>query len=296
MTTHNDITAPYLHRDAQELGSHFPALLVEAQKLAASILIGVHGRRRAGVGEDFWQFRTAYPDDAQKNIDWRRSGRSDVQYVRQNEWQTTHAVYFWADSSRSMQFVGDEGKTTKAIRAKVLCLASAILLNQGGERIGLMNQSEPAKHGENQLLKMAALMANSPTNIEYGIPPESKLPQSHCRVYVSDFFGEWDDISQALYRAADQNASGYLLQVLDSSEIDFPFKGPNLFESMTGGLHYESKQASALQQEYQKRLRDRQEKLTHLAHQTGWHYYCHPTNQAAHSALLWIYRALKGRG
>ena len=44
-------------RRAEALGARLPPLLVAAERVAATVAQGVHGRRRVGQGDSFWQFR-----------------------------------------------------------------------------------------------------------------------------------------------------------------------------------------------------------------------------------------------
>ena len=58
-----------LQHEAEALGASLPPLLVQADHLAASVSLGVHGRRRTGSGESFWQFRRYQSQDAVTAID-----------------------------------------------------------------------------------------------------------------------------------------------------------------------------------------------------------------------------------
>jgi uncharacterized protein (DUF58 family) len=78
---------PALRARAEALGQSLPPLLAEAELLAATVVLGDHGRRRAGMGDEFWQYRPAHAGDSARMIDWRRSARSDSHFVREREWQ-----------------------------------------------------------------------------------------------------------------------------------------------------------------------------------------------------------------
>ena len=79
--------APDLRARAEALGQTLPPLLAAAEHLAATVTLGEHGRRRPGMGDDFWQYRPARAGDALRLIDWRRSARSDQAFVQEREWQ-----------------------------------------------------------------------------------------------------------------------------------------------------------------------------------------------------------------
>ncbi|NLH83533.1 MAG: DUF58 domain-containing protein, partial [Phyllobacteriaceae bacterium] len=121
---------------ARRLAETLPDLLVEARRVAATVAAGWHGRRRAGSGETFWQYRPYAPGEPVQAIDWRRSARGDELYVREREWEAAHAVEIVLDLSASMDWRSDLASVTKATRALVLALALADLLGRAGERVG----------------------------------------------------------------------------------------------------------------------------------------------------------------
>ena len=139
MTLAADPKAP-LRAEAELLGQSLPALLAEAEMLAQTVMLGEHGRKRAGQGDEFWQYRPAHMGDSARMIDWRRSARSDATYVREREWQAAQSVTLWVDPARSMTFTGEAARISKADRARVLALALGILMLKGGERVGLAGQ------------------------------------------------------------------------------------------------------------------------------------------------------------
>ena len=139
---------------AEALGQSLPALLASAEHLASTVMPGEHGRRRAGMGDEFWQYRPAHAGDPVRLIDWRRSARSDAHFVREREWQAAQSVSLWVDPSKSMGFSGDKSRAPKADRARLLALALAILLLRGGERVGLAGDAAPPRSGRAQLLRL----------------------------------------------------------------------------------------------------------------------------------------------
>ena len=61
--------------EAKGIAAGLPDLLVEARRVASTVLAGWHGRRVAGPGETFWQYRPFTPGEAAATVDWRRSAR-----------------------------------------------------------------------------------------------------------------------------------------------------------------------------------------------------------------------------
>ena len=279
-----------LRARAETLGQSLPALLAEAEHLAATLMLGEHGRRRAGQGDEFWQYRPAHSGDAARSIDWRRSARSDAHFVREREWQAAQSVTLWVDQARSMAFSGAKDRAPKLDRARLLALALAVLLLRGGERVGLAGVT-PAKPGRAQVLELVAGLDSEDAQ-DYGAPVVDGMVAHGRAVFLSDFLGRLEPLESALAAASDRGVKGILLQVLDPAEEDFPFDGRTIFESMTGAVRHETQNASDLRARYLDRLAERKDRLTTLAAAMGWHYHCHHTGTPAQSALLWAYGAL----
>ncbi len=282
-----------LRRHAQEEASRFPALLARAEQLAGTVLLGEHGRRRAGLGDDFWQYRPLRPGDEYRHIDWRRSARGDEQFVREREWQIAQSVLLWVDPGASMRFASERNLPQKADRARLIALAAAILLIRGGERVGLTGWTLPPQRGDAQILRLAEAFTQE--NDEDYPAPEARGMIPHARaLFISDFLGDPAPVEAALTKAADRGVRGVLLQVLDPSEESFPFEGRTIFQSIGGSLAHETLKAGQLRQSYLQRLAERKDRLQALCRLTGWQYDCHHTSQSAQAALLWIYRAMDG--
>ncbi|MDP3263514.1 MAG: DUF58 domain-containing protein [Tabrizicola sp.] len=282
-----------LRARAEALGQALPPLLAEAEMLAATVMLGEHGRRRAGLGDEFWQYRPAHQGDSARMIDWRRSARSDAHFVREREWQAAQSVTLWVDPSKSMSFTGDKGRAAKGDQAKLLALALAVLLLRGGERVGLAGMAAP-RAGRSQMLRLAARLSGAEDGEDFGAP-ETEGMVSHGRaVFLSDFLGDLAAVEAGLARAADRGVKGVLMQILDPAEEEFPFAGRTIFESMGGTVRFETQQAGDLRARYLARLAERKDRLAMLARAVGWHFTTHHTGQPAQSALLWAYGALQG--
>ncbi|MEL6317528.1 MAG: DUF58 domain-containing protein [Pseudomonadota bacterium] len=285
-----------MRRDAESLAGPLPPLLSAAERLAATVILGAHGRRRPGAGETFWQYRRAAPGDSAASIDWRRSARSDALFVRETEWEAAQTVWLWCDRSAAMDYAGPRAGTTKRARAATLTLALAILLTRAGERVALLNGDGAARPSASaaQLERMALMLAQPEPEAEFGAPPPMEPARGGKAVFVSDFFGETAPLEAAVGAAAARGLPGMMLQVLDPSEESFPFKGRVIFESMARSLRYETDRADALKADYQAALARRRDALTALARSAGWRFSAHRTDESAAAALLWLAQGLSG--
>lgn len=284
---------PQLRRRAETAASTLPPLLARANTLANTVLLGEHGRRRAGLGDDFWQYRPVQLGDTYRMIDWRKSAKTNAQYVRQKEWQIAQSVCLWVDPSASMDYSSNPKRPPKLDRARLLALAASILLIRAGERVGLAGTALPPKRGDGQIWRLCEALLAEDQKEDYGIPEARAMIPNSRAVFVSDFMGDFEAVEHALYKAADRGVRGVLLQVLDPAEEAFPFSGRAIFESMQAQVMHETRKANDLHAKYQERLQDRKTSLRRLARVTGWQYECHLTDASVQTALLWLYRALE---
>lgn len=289
------VDAARLRGRAERTAGALPPLQAIAERLAATIALGAHGRRRPGAGETFWQYRRAGPGDAASMIDWRRSARSDALFVRETEWEAAQTVWFWCDRSAAMRYRSDPKLPRKVDRAAELTAALALLLSRGGERIAILGgeaagAARPAS-GETQLSRaMAALVAEDAD--DFGAPPGVEGIRSGRMVLVGDFLGEEAQLLGVIRAAAGRGLRGLALQVVDPSEESFPFDGRITFESMARTLRYDTERADALRADYRREFAARRGRLEETARRAGWRFSTHRTSESAAPALLWLARGL----
>ncbi len=282
-----------LRARAEHEAAWLPPLLARAEHLAGAVLLGEHGRRRSGLGDDFWQYRPVQPGDSRRWIDHRRSAKSDTQFVKQREWQIAQSVMLWVDNAASMRFASDKTLPEKADRARLLAMSIAILLNRAGERVGLTGTALPPRRGEAQITRIADTLMNEDSD-DYGSPDMRGMPSHGRAIFLSDFMGDIAPVQTALTSAADRGVNGVLMQILDPAEEAFPYRGRTIFQSMGGTLAHETLKASDLRDRYLERLAERKAELAQLCALTGWRYHCHHSSDSAQAALLWLYRAIEG--
>lgn len=284
---------PLFRIEAERAAERLPDLLVQADHLASTVLLGTHGRRRPGQGDDFWQYRPVVAGDSLRDVDWRRSAKGDTPFVKQREWQLAQSVTLWVDPAASMRFASAKGGVSKAHRARVLALAAGILMLRAGERVGLAEPTIPPGRSRIQKQRIAeALLAEGAQ--DYGVPDPEALPSRSRALFLSDFLAPIETVADAVARATDRGVTGALVQVLDPAEQKFPYKGRTIFESAGGTLQHETRKAAELRDRYLDRLAERRAALRDLARRTGWQVMTHGTDTPALPALIWIHTALRG--
>lgn len=281
-------SAAELRARADTASLHLPGLILAAEQLAAQVSPGAHGLRRAGPGEDFWQYRPASSTDALRAIDWRRSARSDQEFVRDREAQTAQTAAIWVSGGQGMAFSGAPDRETKAERARLLALALGLLMLRGGERVGLVGQ--PARSGRLQAERLAEALVAAPAAEADADAPDAGALRPHQRVVlIADFLARPDWLPGFLAQAAGLGTTGVILQLLDPDEESFPYHGAVMFRSQSGALRHESRDAGGLRGAYLARLAERRDWLAAQAGAAGWHFAHASTGDAPAGSLteLW---------
>ena len=280
-----------LRQRAEQLAATLPPILVAAERVATSVIQGVHGRRRVGQGETFWQFRHYHAGDAIQTIDWRQSAKSDHVFTRQMEWEAAQSVWLWRDLSASMDWRSDESWPTKRQRADLLALALAALLVRGGERVALLGGGMRPTTGRGALSRLAVAIADARGG-EDGLPPILPLPRYGQVVFIGDFLAPLESIEERVRGYAERGVKGHLLQVLDPAEESLPFEGRVRFEGLEGEESWLLSRVESVREQYRKRLGRQQEGLKAIARAAAWGWSFHSTDRPPQTALLALYNAL----
>jgi len=281
------------HR-AQDLAATLPPLLVAAQRVAATVSPGAHGRRRAGPGDAFWQFRAYQPFDAARMIDWRRSARGSTTFVREREFETAQTIYLWRDASPSMRWRSDRRLPEKREHADLLTLALVILLVEAGERVALLGEPLRPRTGRTTIEPVAQLLAATRDG-GGSLPAFETLPRHATVVLIGDLLDPVSDLAAVVKRWSSEAVTGHLLQVTDPAEEAFPYRGRVRFEGLEAEVPHLLGRAEAVSAEYHQRLARHRQGLADLARETGWTFAHHTTDRSAESALLTLYAAIGGR-
>lgn len=289
-----------LRHEAEELAAPLPALLVEAERVANTVAFGIHGRRRVGQGETFWQYRHYTTGDPRNAIDWRKSARaanSETLFVRDNEWEAAQSVYLYCDRSASMRYCSGPELPKKSDAATLMTLALALLLVRAGERIANLAGTVPPATGRAAFDRLAMELGS---NDQDGNGAVNKIPQSrklpaHARVVlISDFLEPFNVICQKLDALTAQGITGHMVQISDPAEETFPFSGRLRFEAPSGGPMVTFGRSENLKGDYRRAWVAHREALSNHATRTGWTFVSHCTDRPPQSALLSLFLDLAG--
>jgi uncharacterized protein (DUF58 family) len=268
-----------------------PDCLIEAQRIANTVSAGWHGRRRRGIGENFWQFRPYAQGEEISRIDWRRSARDDHTYVKDKEWQAAHTVWLWADLSPSMMFKSAFAPVSKESRALVLMLALAEILARSGERIGCPGVMEPlAARNAAERLATALMFADKSD----GLPETSGIRGLSEIVLIGDFLDPVDEVMARISPLAKRGFRGHVIAIGDPAEVDFPYTGRTEFSDPETGERLTAGRAETLRDDYRAAYAANRDALGEALRQIGWTYIRHTTDRLASEALVAIHTQLSG--
>jgi uncharacterized protein (DUF58 family) len=275
---------------ARLLAATMPRLILEARRVAATMIHGLHGRRRAGSGENFWQYRRFMSGEPAHRVDWRRSARDDHLYVREREWEAAHTVWIWPDRSPSMAFTSAPRWDTKLDRALVVAFALAEVLVQGGERIGIPGLMRPTA-SRAVVEKMAEAILHDRTE-RASLPPDfAPSPLSEV-VLLSDLWSPIDEVRTTIARLSATGANGHVVQIVDPAEETFPYSGRVEFFEPEGAGAITAGRAETWRADYEARVARHRAEIRAETDRLSWTFNIHRTDRPASELLLWLHGSM----
>lgn len=284
--------------EASRLSEMLPHLVVEARTVASQLQLGIHGRRRAGPGEEFWEFRPFVTGESAARVDWRRSARDDRLFVREREWESASVHWLWFDLSPSMHFASNIAGRAKRDRALVLGLALAELLVHAGERVGLLGRTNPiASRSIIMRLAEALLRGGSRSEAEMAaaFPGDYPIRKQDHLILIGDFIMPNEEFAQGLARLSQRGVKGTVVLIRDPAEETFPFGGEVEFEGLEESEVWRVGDALDIAGRYRRRIADVNEELRRIALRHGFHFLRHVTSRPPAEALLGLAGLIGGQ-
>lgn len=277
---------------ARERARLLPDCLVEAKRIANTVISGWHGRKKKGIGENFWQFRPFVEGDSLSRIDWRRSARDDHTYIRDREWEAAHTIWLWASLSPSMMYKSSLGMVSKESRALVLMLATAEIMARSGERIGCPGVMEPVA-ARNAAERLATALLHA--DLASSLPPTGMIRGSSDVVLFGDFLERPEDVISRLQPLSRRGLRGHVVEVSDPAEETFPYAGRIEFSDPATGQKFLSGRSELLRDEYHQLYFARRDTLRDELRHLGWNFVAHSTGRLASEALVAVHMHLSGQ-
>ena len=272
------------------LAASMPRLILEARRVAATVIHGLHGRRRAGSGENFWQYRRFVSGEAAARVDWRRSARDDHLYVREQEWEAAHTVWIWPDRSQSMLFASASAKDTKLERSLVIALALAEVLVEGGERIGIPGLMRPTA-SRNVVERIAQAIVHDQAE-RTSLPPTFSPSALAETVVLSDFWSPIASVHETIAQLSANGSAGHVVQIVDPAEETFPYSGRIEFVEPEGAGTITAGRAETWRADYIERIKRHRADIRTETDRLGWSFIVHRTDRPASELLIKLHGQL----
>lgn len=291
------LTLSSLREKSDRIAGSYEDLLIRAEDVAASVLIGGHRKRLPGYGDEFWQFREFQSlSDQPQDIDWRQSAKGERHYIRQKEQQVVQRFHFWLSRYEGMNYKSDIAPCSKAEMAQLILMALGVVLSRSGEYLSSPFRNR-ASRGEPGLERLGAYLLNGAEGQqESGSaailpgPGEAESATHTSRILAGDFLAPAEDIEACLERLAGQGQNGLILQVLDPAEEDLPFDGHVLFEGVEHNESIRIDHAQSIRSKYQERVKAHCRNVAEIAESYGWLYLKFRTDMPPAHAFekLWL--------
>ena len=269
-----------LKAEAAALASDLGTLTTQARAASAAHL-GSAGRRKSGMGENFWQYRRHTQEDGADRIDWRRSAREEHLFVRETELETARTFLFWADPSPGFHWSSGATIPHKADRALLLCMALAGALSRSGERCGALGGGRGAVSGAKAPARVGEDIRNFSAGMPFPPPPRERAAVVIC----SDFYSTRADWRANLSPIAGKCRDGVLLQVCDPIEETYPFNGRVRFFRPGQDRERLIGRAESIREGYLDKFAQRRKDMTDLAGELGWRFISHVSTEEARTPL-----------
>lgn len=275
---------------SRKLAARVPRLILEARRVASTLIHGLHGRRRAGPGENFWQYRRFTTGEPSNTVDWRRSARDDHLYVREREWEASHTVWIWPDRSPSMNFASTLSNNSKLERALVISFALAEVLVQGGERVGIPSLMRPTA-SRNVIERMAEAILHDSTE-RASLPPSFAPSALSEIVMLSDLWAPIAEVQGTIAQLSATGAHGHVVQIVDPAEESFPYAGRVEFIEPEGAGSITAGRAETWRSDYQEIVARHRAAIRAKTDSRGWSFTIHRTDRPASELLLLLHARL----
>ncbi len=270
--------------ESRTLAANMPRLILEARRVAATVIHGMHGRRRAGPGENFWQYRRFVSGEPAARVDWRRSARDDHLYVREHEWEAAHTVWIWPDRSPSMVFASPLVRDSKLYRTLVVALALGEVLVEGGERVGIPELMRPT--GSRSVVELMAQAIVHDRSERASLPPNfSPSPLAEV-VLLSDLWSEIGEVRRTITQLSSSGARGHVVQIVDPAEETFPYWGRIEFVEPESGGRITAGRAETWKADYTSRVKRHRDEIRSETDRLGWSFAIHRTDRPPSELLL----------
>jgi uncharacterized protein (DUF58 family) len=218
---------------------------LRAQKVVEGAISGLHRSPLHGVSVEFADYREYCPGDDLRRLDWRAYARTNRHFIKQYEEESNFRATVFLDASASMKYAGRTAPMTKFDYAATLAASLAALCVNQRDAVGMavFDTAErifirpTATHA--QLAKLIDVLERTRPERETELGGVMKQVCDKIRgrgvvVVISDLLCDLDAFYDGLGRLQHNGHEILVFQVMDSDEIELPFRDSVLFKDIEG--------------------------------------------------------------
>ena len=247
---------------------------------------GVHGRRRAGSGESFWQFRPFLSGEPSSRIDRRGRHVKSALSSASASGKRRHGLDLFTVHRRCSlpQVLSQASKTTASV---VLALAFADLCVRGASaRVCLASPDRGPQGVVERFAESIATEERLRGPSPAALPPAIPAAPRSMVLLIGDFLSDPEDVARAVRAVSAEGAIGELVMIVDPVEETYPFSGNTEFLHPGGSLRMLTPRAQNLREAYLARLAAHRAAIRAICARSGWGMSIHRTDGAPAEILL----------
>ena len=275
------------------------SLAVKARVIVEGALTGMHRAKMRGSSVEFAEHKEYSQGDEIRHIDWKVLGKADRYYIKQFEQESELTCYLVLDASGSMNYVG-EGVSKREYACNLVAGLAYLLVKQR-DRVGLtvfgdsrLDRYVPPRARPAHLRGLLGVLEQVSSAEQVGsesvaVALERVAELARRRrglvVLASDLFESEGSAISVLRHLRAHGHDTVLFHVLDRDEIEFPFDGLSMFESLESE-HKMLVDPASIRRIYQERMQAFLEQTKTECLRSGIEYHLVPTDQAFEETLM----------
>ena len=223
------------------------ALDLRARLIVEGLMTGQHRSPYQGISVEFAQHRPYVAGDDIRHVDWKVFGRSDKIYLKQYLEETNLHLICVVDASESMGYSSIEGEDgtswSKYDHATAIAASLSYMAIQQQDSAGLAIFDNDLKKffkpsnapGQWKVITHELTLIPRLKKTNTGKILDQLAEKLHHRsliVILSDFFDDIESIRKGLRHLRYKRHELMVFQLLDPTEIEFPFEDVTLFKGM----------------------------------------------------------------
>ena len=274
---------------AEKLAIIAPDLKIRANKLANTVWEGIHNRNKAGIGDNFWQFKKYEYGDPVHLIDWKKSAKSSSFFIQEQELSTVQNINIWRDSSNSMNYSSRKSLDKKIYIANLITLVLSMILIKQSEKVKINGSNINYSNSEEAINLISDQLSNIKTNNNNFKPNIEEIDNGSNCILIGDFLYSTENIEKIIKNLSSRKINGMLIHIIDPAEQKFPFKGRVNFKGLEGENPHLIGNAESVQKEYLKKFKKHLDTIKIITESYKWNYFMHITDQELVELVIKIY-------